>query len=324
MKHKWKKLCTTLLMAAMVFTLLVPPTALAEETGTAATAAQGTAVADPVTITKWFNTQGNNTATMGRIWSDKSVSTSSITTQGNLTVSKEDGSDFLVALSALSSTQPTETEEVKPLDIVMVLDVSGSMDDGGKMTSLKEAANKFVDSTNEANSKVSDDAKKSRISIVKFAGNKSDRIGNETYRSGPYTYNYSQVVCNFTTNASTLQSNIDALKPSGSTRADYGLEYAAAQINKARTDVKKVVIFFTDGSPTSSNGFESQVANDAINQARTIKNTGAVIYAVGIFNGANVSDITGNENKYMNAVSSNYPSASSKIGGGGTSLPDGL
>ena len=85
-----------------------------------------------------------------------------------------------------------------------------------------------------------------------------------------------------------------------------------------REDAKKVVLFFTDGSPTSYSSFESSVADSAINKANSLKQDGTVIYTIGIFSGANpAADPTAsgtiNENKFMHAVSSNYPTAASSI-----------
>lgn len=90
-------------------------------------------VADPSTQFSYRDLIGNDskgyvTENVGRIWPDKTVSTSDIKiTPG--TVSKDADEDFLVMLSALSSTSNTTTMESKPLDIVMVFDVSGSMND---------------------------------------------------------------------------------------------------------------------------------------------------------------------------------------------------
>ena len=92
-------------------------------------------VADDLTLDDWQGymndsvaTQG--TANVGRIWTDKSVSTGNITLGPNGgTINKEDSSDFLVALSALSSTSNKVTYTDKPLDIVLVLDLSASMSD---------------------------------------------------------------------------------------------------------------------------------------------------------------------------------------------------
>lgn len=93
------------------------------------------AVADDLTVNKWHdsNALDDSTKNVGRIWTDKSVSTEDIVlTKPNgdsKTITKNNGSDFLVGLSALSSTAKIMGQTTVPLDIVLVLDVSGSMDD---------------------------------------------------------------------------------------------------------------------------------------------------------------------------------------------------
>ena len=144
-----------------------------------AAAAKNT-VADDVTINKWHKTLDNSTKNVGRIWTDKSVSTGDVTLTNKVgasakesaTIEKGSKSDFLVGLSALSSTAKIMGQTTVPLDIVLVLDVSGSMDDQGKMTTLKTAVNSFIDTTAAENDKRSDTNKQSRISLVKFAGEK--------------------------------------------------------------------------------------------------------------------------------------------------------
>lgn len=131
MHSKLIRLQTALLTLALLFTVLVPVSAYAEG-GT--TAAQGTAISDPNTFNAWVDTQAYNNATTGRIWADKTVENEQITFSGDLEgqdtikVPKEEGADFLVALSALSSHASTTTTDAKPLDVVLVLDASGSMD----------------------------------------------------------------------------------------------------------------------------------------------------------------------------------------------------
>lgn len=296
-------------------------------------AAQAAAITDPNTFDAWYKIQGNNTSAIGRIWADKTVDADPIQfTTGPLkgqSIEKSAGSDFLVALSAMSSTSSTTQTEPIPLDVVMVLDASGSMSDPMSRTdatkridALKTAVLKFIGSTADKNAQISDESKKIRLSIVKFAGKTSDKIGNETYRDGRYTYNYSQIMQNLTvcegTGAQQLKDTVDAIKPAGATQADYGLERAQAALasnpDPARSNAKKVVIFFTDGSPTSSNGFESEVASSAIATAKDIKAAGTEVYTVGIFGGADPSADVSNSgtslaNKFMHAVSSNYPTA---------------
>lgn len=329
MHSKFVRLRTALLMLALLFTVLVPVPAYAA--GSAEGTANSVAISDPDTFNAWEYTQGYNNSTTGRIWGDKTVEENKITFSGDLTgqapieVPTDKGADFLVALSALSSYASTTTTDTQPLDIVMVLDASGSMDDAmgnndstKRMDALHAAVNNFIDKAAEKNAQITDTDKKIRLSIVKFSGKENTATGNDTYRDGGYTYNYSQIVQEFTacdsSNASGLKSKVNAVTPYGATRADNGMKRAKAALTSARTNAKKVVIFFTDGTPTSGSEFESSVASDAVKTAKEIKDAGAEIYTVGIFSGANPnalvdSNRTSSENKFMQAVSSNYPKA---------------
>ena len=131
------------------------------------------------------------------------------------------------------------------------------------------------------------------------------------YRSGGYTYNYSQIVSNLTADMNGLKNKVSKLKAAGATRADNGFNRAVKVMGSAsaRTDAKKVVIFFADGSPTSSSGFEGKVANKAVEAAKELKDGGATVYSIGIFASANPSSLSSNENQFMHAVSSNFPKA---------------
>lgn len=332
MHSKLIRLQTALLTLALLFTVLIPVSAYAEgETAVAQTAADGsTTISDPNTLNAWEHTQAYNNATTGRIWADKTVEEDEITFSGKLKdqpaikVSDTEGADFLVALSALSSYASTTTTNTQALDIVMVLDASGSMDEnmsGGKkrMDALKAAVYNFIDSAKQQNAKITDTEKRIQLSIVKFSGNTTDTIGNETYRDGMYTYNYSQIVKGLTvcddTGAAALKNAVKAINPAGSTRADYGLQHAQTELtDHGRANAKQVVIFFTDGEPNASNGFDDGIASSAIATAKSLKDAGTVVYTVGIFKGADptasvTADGTSKANKYMQAVSSNYPLA---------------
>lgn len=282
-------------------------------------------MADPSSMDDWAVILGGetpNTANIGRIWTDKTVSTDTITTSSGSVINRGD-SAFITALSALSSMSNVSSTSTTPLDIVLVLDASGSMDDpmndndGTKrIDALKKAANDFVTTIAKQNQGISDSPKQHQVSIVKFSGKKSAAVGNDTYREDGYTYNYSQVMKAMSpcTDAAAFTSTINSISPAGATRADYGLQLAQSQTS-SREDAKKIVIFFTDGSPTSTRGFESGVASDAVSAAKAMKDKGTTVYTVGIFSGANPSaDPTAqgssNENKFMHAVSSNYPKAS--------------
>lgn len=111
-----------------------------------------------------------------------------------------------------------------------------------------------------------------------------------------------------------LRETIKAVKPAGATRADNGLQLAEG-ITSGRADAKKIVVFFTDGKPTSYDEFDSKVANDAVTAAKNMKDSKATVYTIGIFDGADPSagiqdsGKSQKENKFMQAVSSNYPNA---------------
>ena len=314
--------------ALLAFALLplIGSTALADESSASSRAEQIRAaanietIADASTMGDWSGVVENTTQNIGRIWTDKTVSANDIGISGAMsaTVSKGD-SDFITALSVFSSTSNIASTSTTPLDIVLVLDASGSMDDdmtGGKrIDALKNAANAFIDEIATQNASISDASKQHQVSIVKFAGKKSSKVGNDTYRKDGYTYNYSQVMksmaeCNETTKDS-FEGTINAIKPAGATNAAAGMELAQGQTSN-RADAKKIVIFFTDGTPTTQSDFSDEVASDAISAANVMKDAGASVYTIGIFKDANPSadpNATTNENKFMQAVSSNYPAA---------------
>ncbi len=387
-------------------------------------------VADNSTLGNWSGAVGieDTTENVGRIWTDKTVQNEDVTLSGDVgqSVNIEKGSsDFLVGLSALSSMSNTMTTSTTPLDIVLVLDMSGSMsgelsseqqfvynevgarnvqgsdveshrgfgrtyytqvdpgdyyvlvdgeyvpvlehthtesyqsrfngmqdfdihdywylEDGTqvdpsttqfytrrsqtvtttKIDALKEAVNEFIETTDQANASLPADGKH-EVSIVKFASDSTDRVGNNTYddyRYDPSTLNYSQVVTDFTSDATALESYVNNLEPAGATRADLGMEQAQRVIDGdrsynlegARDNSKKVVIFFTDGQPTSSDRWDAGVANAAIQTTYEMKNDRndpVTVYSIGVFEDANPSNTTDDSfNCYMHAVSSNYPNA---------------
>ncbi len=234
---------------------------------------------------------------------------------------KSDGT-IDIELSAYTEGTVTSTTTVKPVDIVLVLDVSGSMR-GDNIDDLKEAVNAFIDETAKSN-EGQEDNKKHRISIIKFAGprfsnnsqtNPTTAVGNSTYRGNLWeTWNYTQVVRALTTvdsaGAASLKSAVNILDPAGPTAVDKGLRLAKAVLDETTTtDRDEVVIVFTDGEPNHSTGFIDDVANDAIDMAKNIKDSGATIFGVCIADGANSSDTESDINKFMHYVSSNYPNA---------------
>lgn len=229
-------------------------------------------------------------------------------------IKKNDDGSYTVNVDVKGAVNSTTVTTTQPIDFTLVLDVSGSMDDPMSKTdrtkrldALKEAVKAFLDEAANTNTEAGSELV--RVGLVKFAGNEKNGIGDDTYRSGGYTYNYSQIVSDLTADMNGLKNKVSKLKAAGATRADNGFNLAAKMMGSARTDAKKVVIFFTDGSPTSSSGFEGKVANKAVEAAKELKDGGATVYSIGVFSGADPSSIQGNENQFMHAVSSNFPKA---------------
>ena len=257
--------------------------------------------------------------------------TESVTTsQDGVNITKKvvpDGKgNYNLVMEAYVEGTTTETTTSTPLDIVLVLDVSGSMDDpmgkkGSKkrIDALKSAVNAFIDKVAEKNTDADGNTVGHKISIVKFAGEKLNQVGNERYwdRVDREYYNYSQIVKNLTDvdtqGKSDLQTEVNKLTPGGATQANYGMELAQRVLSSDEdSDRDKVVVMFTDGTPTSSSNFEYGVARSAIANSATLKGNNVKVYTVGIFSDANPqADLDGasKTNKYMHAVSSNYPNA---------------
>ena len=240
-----------------------------------------------------------------------------------------DKDDVLFRFKAMADATVVKSTVSKsvPLDIVLVVDQSGSMDEtlGGqtkKVDALKDTAKDFVNTVFE-NAKMTD--ADHRISLVGFglSGNyqgyeknentelltsangivKFDNIKTTDYASSLLSVNIDGEV------NSALITAIDSIDARGATAADLGFEMAKGVFaNTDSTDRQRVVIFMTDGEPTYLSGFQTSVANSAIANASVLKkNFGTSIYSVGVFSDADSRDT--NINKFMNAVSSGYPDA---------------
>ena len=268
---------------------------------------------------------------------DTAGATTSVTTdtEDGVHISKKvekaaDGNYNLV-MEAYVEGNTKIVDSSRPLDIVLVLDVSGSMswdmsdsDKTKRIDALKDAVNAFIDKVAEKNTSTDGTAVGHRISIVKFAASKTNDVGDDIDWRGR---NYSQIVKRLTAvddaGKTALTTAVNALQPAGATRADYGMELAKDELEKNSTDQSrdKVVVMFTDGTPTSGTLFEESVARDAISASKKLKDKNVKVYTIGIFSGAdpkaNVTNTeTSKENKYMQAVSSNYPSATLQLSWG--------
>lgn len=249
-------------------------------------------------------------------------------------ISKHDDGTYTLSMDVTGRSSETTEQQVVPLDIALVLDVSGSMDNpvatGSSTTrlqALKSAVIDFLNQVQQQNERIEDSNKKVQVALIKYAGDNSDTIGNQTYCSasilgvciGGY-YNYSQTVHSLAWEPAQLKQErdeVNALQAGGATRADYGLDHAVTQLtsglNSGRADAQKLTIFYSDGSPTSSNGFELDVANSAIASAaklKKLKTDSSQVISIGAMSGADPNG-TDNANKFMNYVSSNYPNAQS-------------
>lgn len=316
-------LAVVLVLPAAAFAML-PEANARSSTGMDGPTASGPTVVDPDTSGRWekwaAGHSGNKVTTqnVGRIWTDKTVEATG----------ENEVSDFVTTLSAMSSTSNSTVTVTTPLDIVLVLDASGSMNDpmgGGDSTkridALKSAAKSFIDTIAKQNEGIEGVDRQHKVAIVKFAGDETDKVGNDKYRSGGHSYNYSQTMQELTActvgGAKGLKGTIDSIEPAGATRADYGMKQAEKNIKTfGREGAKKIVVFFTDGKPTSYSEFDSDVANAAVTAAKNMKDSKATVYTIGIFSGANpaadpLKKGTSDVNKFMHAVSSNYPSATS-------------
>lgn len=243
--------------------------------------------------------------------------------------------NYTIQMTAQATGTTTTTSKAVPMDIVLVLDQSGSMKEnfgsGTRQSAMKEAVNSFI---GEVADKYSTDADH-HMAIVTFSDDAETLAGWTAVNSD---------------GADVLTGKISALSdtPSGATNVGAGMQKAQALMNssEAGTDRLKTVIVFTDGVPTTLSDFDTDVANEAISAAKDMKADDVTIYTVGIFNGANPDEMYGASgfdkdsdgtigskwikdtwglfpgtdfpeadrpagNRFLNLVSSNYPNADS-------------
>lgn len=210
-----------------------------------------------------------------------------------------------------------------PLDIVLVLDQSGSMaytfsGNTKRQAALKNAVKNFISSVAD---KYDPETSDHRMAVVTFDSSASTLV------------NWTQVDG---TGKDTLTTAIDGLpkSPEGGTQAGKGMQRAQTLLDNSTykgsnpAQRTQVVIMFTDGEPGDYD-FDISVANDAIKAAKTMKDNGVVVYTIGIFTGADPSQLygtrwnanndgsvgdywnskTASANRYMNYVSSNFKTA---------------
>lgn len=171
---------------------------------------------------------------------------------------------------------------------------TGTLYSLAKIDALKTACNAFIESIAKD---AEDNNVDHRISIVKFSG---------WYNDTPNTTLITLANGNVRTQKSALLSSINGLAARGATEADGGMNLALEQIKVADKNATKLVVMFTDGSPTTYQDFENDVASKAINYSKEIKALNSKVYTIGIFDDSGYTEKIG---QYMNYVSSNYPNA---------------
>ena len=243
-----------------------------------------------------------------------------------------DGKTGILTLEAYATGQSQVLQKEVPLDIVLVLDQSGSMaykfngeelgrgdeDTDRRQYAMKNAVKNFINSVAD---KYDPETSDHRMAIVKFASDASTLV------------NWTQVDG---TGKNTLTTAIDGLpeSPSGGTQTGKGMRRAQSLLDNSnytgsnQAQRTQVVIMFTDGVPGNS-GFDISVANDAIKAAKAMKDNDVVVYTIGIFTGADPSQLygtrrnannngsvgdywsseTASANRFMNYVSSNFKAA---------------
>jgi len=206
-----------------------------------------------------------------------------------------------------------ESYTVSRGDYPWVASVNTTTRTKNRLDALKEACNTFIQNI----AKNSTPEATHRISIVKFAGESSDAVGNGFYYEDSGTTfhakakNYTQVMSPLSDEFTSLTQMVNSLQYGGTTGSDYGMSHAYDIIDAIDRDSHKIVVMFTDGEPNHYSGFDNTVANEAISYSKLLKDKDVQIYTVGVFD----SETTSISN-YMNYVSSNYPSATGMNAGG--------
>lgn len=227
---------------------------------------------------------------------EQTKAVSAETTDKSVHVNKSISDDgTTLTLEAYLTNKVIQTTSTKPLDIVLVLDQSGSMayDFNGNTTNnntarrqyaMKQAVNTFIEKVNKQYS----DQGNHQMAIVTFAGNATQRIG------------WTAVDNNGKDALIKAINGLPDNPPEGATNVGAGMQKAQELMNSAKngTDRQKIVIVFTDGVPTTQSDFNTNVANAAIGTAKTMKQEGTIVYTVGIFNGANRAQLHGDKWNY--------------------------
>lgn len=225
----------------------------------------------------------------------------------------ENGNKHYLVNRSVSEVQPTNITANNSTIWTGVLYKSGG-GNASKITLLNAAVDEFIRSVYNNRPNVA--GKDHNIGIVTFSPAGSQRHnhtgGNGELDRRDGSWYGSKIVTDFlgvSQNKETLLGY--DFSASGATIIASGLDDALYLFNNknypADSDVSKVVVMFTDGEP-GLDGWDSNCANQAIAVAKQLKDKGVTIYTVGLF-GSNAGGNDTNVGKFMNYVSSNYPTA---------------
>ncbi len=206
-------------------------------------------------------------------------------------VTANDNGSYTITLEAFTTGKVKTEETAVPLDVVLVLDQSTSMDEKfgstDRQTAMKNAVNNFIDLVGKNASESNVDH---RMSIVRF--------GTDATLAADWTDVNAQGV-------QTLKKAVNSLSNGGDTYVNRGMELAKQQLEESYTgdnpNRQRVVILFTDGvpAPSGTNDFNIEMANSALQAAKDIKDSKATVYTIGIFNGANPNELFGEKWDYL-------------------------
>lgn len=221
---------------------------------------------------------------------------------------------YTLKLGSEFTTTGSKDDRYNPSEDAHKIYYYTSTSSASKMSLLKKAVTDFIDRTNEINSGISNDSKKNRIGIVTYASN-SYYVTNTDSNADS-----GELMIISDDNASDIKRRINGLSANGATRADYGLENAKNLLVPHITPERnQVVIFFTDGVPTTSDTFANTVAKNAVGYSGEMKSDGVTVYSIGIQAGADPETDpaeyqrstaeSDKANLFMHAVSSNYVNA---------------
>lgn len=285
-----RKIISVLLCVALLLSF-VPLTAFAA-TGYVYPGGAGTTVADLDTANKYSESLGDNASTeyAGRIWTDKSVYDSDVTFAtfggGNSTIKlneNKNGEDFLVAYSALATSESIEGQSQAPVDVVFVIDTSGSMNDDMSSTDSTNRIVNTVSALNRAIETLMALNEHTRVGVVAFSSTSTVLLELGRYEKGTRTSgqgNNQTTVTNYfslSSNNSTLYvhvkkegetQQIDVSRSvTGGTNIQRGIyegmnmlateASTTATINGATVQRVPSLVLLSDGSPTYSSSSSS-------------------------------------------------------------------